>query len=166
MEFHLKRFLVQIDDFYTDDRIDIDWLVAMPVDVRLSALLSKSRKELLRVLNDIPGVSVGVHGWNHFIEPQFGYWEARHLLETADSWECFDKFFVMPWNRMPKVGFLRAMKEIGYKLVTPYKWQAWIASVCGCGAEHSMPILLHPPDFLLRTQETKEEVQAKWEEWK
>lgn len=159
--------LIQIDDFYTDDKVDIEWLVEMPIEVRLSVLLSKSRKGLIQPIRDIPNVTVGVHGWNHFIEPSFGYWQARHLLETADSWECFDKFFVMPWNKMPGIGFMKALRETDYVLITPYKWQVVVARVFKCNAFYSMPdFLLHPPDLLLKSAETKEKVQTKYQEWK
>ena len=147
--------LVHLDDYTSDDpRLEEKLLMLLDsgVKLKLHALMSGSSSEQLQLLP----VSVALHGWDHFCEPSFGYWKGRHLLELAQAWKCFDQTFKMPWNRMPRPGFLRALRENGWGLVTPYRWQALIATAVGCRVELAKPdFLLHPPDLLLGSNNIK-----------
>ena len=55
----------------------------------------------------------------------------------------------MPWNRWPKPGFLRALRERGYAYATPYRAQSLLAKAFGLrvygGCQHS--VWLHPPQL-------------------
>lgn len=144
-------WVIQIDDFYTDASV-IDGLQSLMgeinVSVTLFALLALSDREVLRSLKS-DRVTIGVHGWNHYVESQFGYWQMRHFLETALSWNCFDRMMTMPWNRMPKLGAVKALRESGFTLVTPYRKQRVVATILGCNSVDLKPdMLLHPPDLL------------------
>ena len=132
-------------------------------ELSVHALMSRSNPGGLVDAGELLGCYVSLHGWNHFVEPAFGYWQARHLLETAESWNCFSRKFKMPWNRMPRLGFLRALRETGWSLVTPYKWQAVVARAVGVTVEWSNPdYLLHPLDLSSNSyqlQKLKEELE-------
>jgi len=148
----LSKVTIQIDDFYTSPDVisGLHQLIEL-VDVSISvfALPSSSEKEELsrqRISSRIQ--YIGIHGWNHFVEGSFGYWEMRHLLETALSRHCFDRMITMPWNRMPKLGAIKALAEKRFCLVTPYGWQRIIATVLGCNSIDLHSILLHPSDLL------------------
>lgn len=142
--------MIEIDDFYTDDWvIDAFQLLMEKTNepIFLFALLGKSDRDILRSIKN-PRITIGIHGWCHFCEPRFDYWAGRHLLETALSWDCFDRMFVMPWNKMPRLGFIKALRESNFTLVTPHKIQRVIATLLGCNSIDLKATLLHPPDLL------------------
>lgn len=158
---------VEIDDFTTEYRTVAtfeSFMSQVPcgsVKITAFALLSKSDASIINELRDEYSLTIGVHGWNHYQEPRFGYWQARHLLETAISWQCFDRLFVMPWNRMPGLGFLKALRESQFTFVSPYRWQCVIAAMAGCDVKCVKPdYLLHPPDLLLRSEQVDSILEA------
>ena len=120
--------------------------------IRVHALMCNSTPA---GLSELP-IKPALHGWNHLCEPRLGYWNARHLLETAQGWKCFAPVFKMPWNAMPGIGWMRALRESEFCLSTPYKWQAMLALGFGCTVKVAAPdVLLHPPDLLLRSEKYK-----------
>ena len=151
---------IQIDDFDTShttvaafesfmSQVSLGSILGS-VEVSAYALLSVSDRNIISRLKAEYNMVIGIHGWNHFWEPLYGYWQARHLLEVATSWQCFDKSFVMPWNKGPCYGFLKALRESEFTFVSPYKLQCAIAELVGCSARCVSPdYLLHPPDLLL-----------------
>jgi hypothetical protein len=148
--------MIEIDDFYThaDVITGLSHLLnETRENVSIYVLLGMSNRfamlDILEKDDDFPLYSIGVHGWNHFQESSFGYWEMRHMLEFAISWDCFNPEFVMPWNRMPTPGAIRALKEKKFTLITPYAWQRVIVTALGCNAVNGYAdMLLHPPDLL------------------
>ena len=160
--------IIHLDDYVHNDgamTIDLFKLIHWmdhTVEFKIYALMAGCIPDDILHVEHLLGVEIGLHGWNHFIEPAFGYWQARHLLETAKSWGCFSSKFKMPWNRMPRLGFLRALRETGFTLVTPYKWQAVVARAVGVTVEWSDPdYLLHPLDLSSNSyqlQKLKEEL--------
>lgn len=103
-----------------------------------------SEKELVK-LAKLDWVELALHGWDHFSELGWGYWEARHFLEYAETVGCFVPLMKMPWNRLPRLGFIKALKERNVYLVTPKRIQALALKATGLKVACYTPDLwLHP----------------------
>ena len=128
----MKRCTLELDDFHTQRHDVLGWMREMKATfpqfkITLFTLLGPSNFRALERLAATDWTELCLHGWDHFTEPSWGYWEARHYLEMADDLGFFIRIFKMPWNRWPRVGFFKALGEYGYALRTP-KWAQQISA--------------------------------------
>lgn len=146
----------ELDDFRTED-----WIIwnlfrvkgrVPSLKVTLFTLMNLSSRSTLRELAEYDWIEIAVHGWDHFSEWKWSYWEARHFLEMFVDIPWIQPIFKMPWNRPPSLGFLRALRELDWSFATSYKkrWQTLLPRFMGIPHYASRPstIWCHPNDLL------------------
>ena len=147
----MQKHIFELDDFRTR-KPQIKALFRLKkrypnFKATLFTLLGLSLERELAKLASLDWVELALHGWDHFSELSWGYWEARHFLEYAETVGCFVPLFKMPWNRMPRLGFIKALIEQCVCLVTPKKSQALILRAAG------LTVACYTPDFWLHPVE-------------
>lgn len=145
----MKPKIIELDDFRTDNKLieDIRRLQRdCGVRVRLFVLLGLCNPKFLRDVSS--EFETYLHGWDHFSEKAWDYWEMRHFLEYAKYLNFHEIFYKPPWNRFPNLGVVSAMKEKECVLVTPKKQQVLLARLLRLGVSYSVNPVIHPIDFL------------------
>jgi hypothetical protein len=146
----------ELDDFNTQDQATVWELFRLKgrypqLKATLFTLVGLSDPSTLLELSRQDWVELNVHGWDHYGEWKWNYWEARHFFEQIETMSWLRPVFKMPWNRWPTVGFIRALKEAGWTFATswPKRYQAWMLRSVGIPTYVSPPgaVWCHPQDL-------------------
>jgi len=147
------RCVLELDDYQTQRRDVIRWLYSLKAEcpdlkVTLFTLLGPSDFRRLEELAHKNWIDLALHGWDHFSEWRWGYWEMRHYLEMVEDLGFFIPIFKMPWNRWPRPGALKALKENGWGYATPRRLQWPLLKCFGLEVyKGKLTVLLHPCDL-------------------
>lgn len=121
----VKPFTVfELDDFTTDEHTLSalsDFREHYPTfKATLFTLIGKSDLSKLADLVKLDWLEVAVHGMDHTTERLWNYLEAKAFLRFAEELRL-SQLYKMPWDDCPSDGFLQALSEAGFKLVTRRK---------------------------------------------